>query len=115
MDVKEALTIVRPLAEGLHPQTGKAYPDDSPIQQASVVRALQVAVTALEAEQERVERRSRMPSNTGVPWDQGEDARLGKAFDEGRNIEQLAKAHGRTVGAMRARLVKLGRMDPAAR
>jgi len=56
-----------------------------------------------------------MPSNTGVPWDQGEDARLGKAFDEGRNIEQLAKAHGRTVGAMRARLVKLGRMDPTAR
>jgi len=44
-----------------------------------------------------------------------QDARLGKAFDAGARIEQLAAAHGRTVGALRARLVKLGRLEAAAR
>jgi len=115
MDVKEALTIVRPLAEGLDPISGKAYPLESPLQQAPIVRALKVAVDALEDHAERARRRSRMPANTGVPWEAEEDARLGKAFDGGSTVEQLAAAHQRTPGAIRSRLVKLGRLEAAPR
>ena len=115
MDVKEALTIVRPLAAGVDPRSGKAYPADSPIQQAPIVRALRVAVDALEARADREERRSRMPDNTGLPWAAEEDERLGKGFDDGMTIEKLAAAHARTPGAIRLRLAKLGRTDAAPR
>jgi len=115
MNVKEALTIVRPLAEGVDPQTGKAYPAESPLQQAPIVRALSVAVGALEVQEERARRRAQLPENTGVPWSENEDALLGKAFDKGRTVEELAASHARTSGAIRARLVTLGRLESIAR
>jgi len=113
MNASEALTILRPVAEGIDPGTGEAYPDTSPLQRAPLVRALIVAVSALEADEERARRRERLPANTGVPWSEKEDAELGRAFDEGGTIERLAATHKRTVGAIRARLLMLGRMTAA--
>jgi len=115
MDVKEALTIVKPLAEGIDPLTGKSYPAESPMQLAPIVRALHVAVGALEAQEERARRRASLPANTGVPWTEKEDGALGGAFDGGRTIEQLAADHARTSGAIRARLTLLGRLAETAR
>ena len=110
MEVEEALVIVRSLAEGLDPGTGQPYPDQSPLQQAPIVRALLRAATALQEQEGRARRRAELPPNTGVPWDEKDDAALGSAFDEGRTVEQLAALHKRTSGAIRARLMKLGRV-----
>ena len=111
MNASEALTILRPVAEGFDPGTGEPYPDTSPLQQAPLVRALMVAVSALEADMERARRRERLPANTGVAWSEREDAALGRAFDEGTPIERLAATHKRTSAAIRARLVMLGRIS----
>src|SRR5689334_268643 len=49
-------------------------------------------------------------ANAGRPWSQEEDARLGRAFDDGISIEMLAQEHKRSRFAIEARLVKLGRI-----
>lgn len=52
-----------------------------------------------------------LPS-AGARWTAEEDERLGREFDGGMSIAQIALAHGRTSGGITARLVKLGRIDP---
>lgn len=46
--------------------------------------------------------------NAGASWTDGEDASLIKEFQAGMKISEIAKAHGRTNGAIRARLKKHG-------
>ena len=40
-----------------------------------------------------------------------EDRKLLAAFDAGRSLQELAGAHERTMGAVRARLLKYGRIN----
>ena len=47
----------------------------------------------------------------GHPWTTEEDSLLLKAFNEGNKIYQLAKLHGRSHGAIKARLIKLEMME----
>ena len=61
---------------------------------------------------ERFERRKQqMPPKTGEPWTEEEDRKLLAAFDAGRALQELAAAHERTMGAVRARLLKYGRIN----
>jgi hypothetical protein len=61
---------------------------------------------------ERVERRkAQLPQKTGEPWSEDEDRKLLAAFDAGRALQELAAAHERTMGAVRARLLKYGRIN----
>ena len=48
---------------------------------------------------------------TGKPWTPEEDQALVAAFDSGSTPKQLAAAHERTNGAVRSRLMKLGKLD----
>ncbi len=111
MDEVKALSIVSALANGVNPQTGEVFPDDSPYQTAEIVRALFVAARALQS-QPVTRRRSDAPVNAGKPWSEGDDAQLLKAFDRGVAIVDLAQAHGRTVVGIQARLEKHGRVPP---
>jgi hypothetical protein len=52
-----------------------------------------------------------MPAKTGEPWSEDEDRKLLSAFDCGRALQELAAAHERTMGAVRARLLKYGRIN----
>jgi hypothetical protein len=52
-----------------------------------------------------------MPQKTGEPWSEDEDRKLLAAFDAGRALQELAAAHERTMGAVRARLLKYGRIN----
>ena len=51
-----------------------------------------------------------VPQKTGEPWSEDEDRKLLAAFDAGRGLQELAAAHERTTSAVRARLVKYGRL-----
>ena len=52
------------------------------------------------------------PARAGAPWDAAEDARLENAFHNRVDIARMAENHGRSRGAIFARLEALGLIDP---
>jgi hypothetical protein len=111
MEIDEALEIIRTLAGGIDPSTGEVYPSASPYQNPQTIRALFLAVSALEREQNRLRRQRALPTNAGKPWSEDEVGNLLKSFDAGKTIEQLSTMHGRTPGAIRTRLIRMGRIQ----
>lgn len=111
MDANQALAVVRSLANGVDPASGEVFPAESAYQRPDVVRALYEAASALERQERYDRRKAEMPVKTGEPWTEDEDRKLLAAFDAGRALQELAAAHERTVGAVRARLLKYGRIN----
>jgi hypothetical protein len=111
MDASQALAIVRSLANGVDPETGDVFGPESPYQRPQVVRALYEAASVLERSEKFERRRAQLPAKTGEPWTEDEDRKLLAAFDAGRALQELAAAHERTMGAVRARLLKYGRIN----
>jgi hypothetical protein len=106
MTDSEALPILQALADGKIPGTAGTEPDGA-LARPEVIRALYAAIDAL---QERESRATRGPEgvSAGRTWPPSEDARLRSSFAEGKSVSELAAAHGRTPGAIRSRLVRLG-------
>ncbi len=111
MDAAQALAVVRSLANGVDPEDGEVFTAESPYQKPIVVRALYEAANALERIERFERRRLQMPPKTGEPWTEDEDRKLLSAFDAGRALQELASAHERSMGAVRARLLKYGRIN----
>jgi hypothetical protein len=111
MDAAQALAVVRSLANGVDPESGEVFPVESPYQRPQVVRALYEAASALERIERFERRKAQMPAKTGEAWSEDEDRKLLAAFDSGRALQELAAAHERTMGAVRARLLKYGRIN----
>lgn len=112
MDDIKALSIVSALANGVNPQTGQIFDVDSPYQSADVIRALYIAVRALETTTRTKPRpgRERTASNAGKPWTEAEDVQLLDRFDAGLSIADLARNHDRTSAGIQARLERHGRL-----
>src|SRR3954469_15348744 len=107
MELQIARQIIDTLAQGIHPVTGEAMPEDSPYNAPPVIRALHAvsralepgtagAVSAGEGPAEGGRKRS-LPPNAGKPWTPQEDAALETAFDAGIPIKQAAQELGRTA------------------
>ena len=126
MEKADALKIIQQLADGTDPHTGKAFGADSPYQHPDTVRALFVAVRALDAplaavpaaqtapKQRSAAKDESAPSNSGKPWSDDEDKALAAAFDAGKKILELATAHQRSRFAIEVRLAKLGKIEQPA-
>jgi DNA-binding NarL/FixJ family response regulator len=124
MQKEQALSILNALASGVHPATGEKFAADSPYQHPDTVRALFEAVRAVEggsavpaaaAAPLTAERQRALPqSGSGSRWSPEEEQRLASAFDAGRTVDELARAHGRSRAGIEARLVRLGKMDASA-
>lgn len=111
MDAAQALAVVRSLANGVDPESGEIFPPDSAYQRPQIVRALYEAAAALEKQERHHRRLASMPAKTGEPWSEDEDRKLLREFDAGRALQELGAAHERTMGAVRARLLKYGRIN----
>jgi hypothetical protein len=111
MDPRRALDILTNLADGVDPITGEVLAKDHPCQHPDVVRALFVATAALQATLATAERVSALPDNAGKAWSAAEEQLLLQAFDAGTGEADLAKAHQRSRGSIRSRLVRLGRIE----
>jgi hypothetical protein len=111
MQSAQALAVVRSLANGVDPESGEVFPPESAYQRPQVVRALYQAATALERIDRFERRKAQMPAKTGEPWSEDEDRKLLAGFDAGRALQELAATHERTTGAIRARLLKYGRIN----
>lgn len=109
MDKAKAAEILGRLADGLDGATGEPLPKDSPFNQPDAIRALFTAIRALEGAV-----KPDGPAKAGGKWTAEEDRQLIQAFDAKASIEDLALSHQRSTGAIRSRLVKLGRIDPAS-
>lgn len=114
MDTSEAIRIIEALANGADPVTGELLPESSPYNNPQVIRALFQALQALERLNERGRRQRTLPPYAGKPWTEEEDRLLAEAFDSGASLKDLALKHGRTEGAIAARLVKLGKVSERA-
>src|SRR5262252_9668333 len=126
MNREQTLRILNALANGIHPATGEKFGADSPYQHPDTVRALFEAMRVMEGAATPTPapsstatpapaRRPPMPeSGSGSRWSAEEEQRLANAFDTGRTVDELARAHNRSRAAIEARLVRLGKMDPSA-
>jgi uncharacterized protein with gpF-like domain len=111
MEQTQALEIIRSLAKGVDPTTGEVFPADSAFQQPDVIRALHLATEALQRAAKAERKNQQLPAGTGKPWNAEEDQALVTAFESGSSIKDLAAAHERTNGAIRSRLMKLGKLE----
>ena len=119
MELQVARQIIDTLAQGIHPVTGEAMPEDSPYNAPPVIRALHAVSRALEgagpeAAADAAKPRGAMPPNAGKKWTAQEDAALETAFDAGIPLKQVAQELGRTAFAVEQRLVRLGKIEPPA-
>ena len=76
MEIQEALQIVRKLADGIHPETGKVLQTDLPVSAAAGSPRLHRAAGALEFQDERERAKKFLPANAGKSWSNQEDAQI---------------------------------------
>lgn len=114
MSPLEAKSIIESLASGIDPQTGEILPAQSTLNNPAVIRALFVAIAALDNAAKRAERTRALPDNAGRSWSEDEDQELLEQFDSNIPVKDIAEKHGRTQGAIASRLVRLGRINERA-
>ena|SRR5579871_2708099 len=107
MDLQEAIKTIRALADGFDPETSHMLPGDSICRKPLSVKALNRAVGALIAEQQREKSRA---GNAGKYWTGKEDAEVCEQVRGGMDFQDIAKAHNRSVASIVARLIKLGKI-----
>ncbi len=113
MEKADAVKIIQQLANGIDPYSGEVFRADSPYQHPDTVRALFFALHALESDAApKAVNAPTAPQNAGKPWSDDEDKALAAAFEAGKQIADLAAAHGRSRFAIEARLAKLGKIAP---
>jgi hypothetical protein len=113
MEMEEAIKIVRALAAGSDPETGKGFSAESICRRPMVVKALNRALGALIKLEEWDRNR---PTNAGRAWSREEVTQVLKEVQDGVDFHEIARLHDRTVGAIVTRLVKLGKIRvPAPR
>ena len=111
MENREALTVMRALASGIDPESGKTLEAESICRRPQVVKALNRALGALLQLEQRQQQR---PAHAGNYWSQDEDAQVCAEVRRGIDFQEIAKSHNRTVPSIVARLVKLGEIRPGA-
>lgn len=109
MELKRAIDILKPLADGINPCTGVIMANNPVFQNAETVRALYTALEQLKHQEYRKERQRSAPVNTGNAWTAEECAKLADEYDRGIDIAAIANIHERTLWAIHSRLLKLGR------
>jgi DNA-binding CsgD family transcriptional regulator len=110
MDADEAAWFLELLAAGIDPHTGKRLGGDSLLSTPDTVRALRAGVISLRGGPPRQHLRDRM-AQAGKAWHTAEEDTLTREFESGANMAEIASAHGRTPGAIRSRLIRMGKIE----
>lgn len=122
MELSEARTIVKTLAQGVDPMTGEVFAPDSPYNQPRVIRALftvhahaRVPKTKMSPDERRQQNLELgRPRNAGLPWSDEDRSLVASKFRGGTTMEELAAALERSRTAIYAELVRQGLVDPVA-
>lgn len=108
MEIREALKIIRTLADAMRPAEQQDREDELVCQQLEAEQALAMAAAALEAEEKRLIRKRYSPLKVGEPWLAAEEEQLRAEFARRMTIQEMARSHQRLRGGITARLEKLG-------
>ena len=111
MDDVKALEIVRALADGVDPESGEVFGDESVYQRPDVIRAMFAAVKALEKAAKAKQQKSIQPGRAGKRWDDEEAEKVATAYDKGFPIKEIANKYQRTKFAIESQLVKMGKIS----
>ena len=106
MEIKRAAELLRGLADGRDPITAARPPDQGVHDHPETLRALHCVPQELQTRQTGAQ-----AVNAGRSWRPDEEQQLLEEYDAGLPVEQIASRHGRTAGAIEARLSELGRRD----
>jgi len=109
MNIIRAVEIVSLLSDGIDPYTGEVL-SDGVYQHPETYLALDKAKEALVRMINYEKKQRDLPNNAGMSWSVEEENTLVASFDTGTGIKDLADAHKRTEGAIRSRLVRLGKI-----
>jgi hypothetical protein len=109
MEIQEAIQVIRHLANGVDPETQQSLEENSICRRPLAVKALNRALGALISQQEREQMR---PNNSWKAWSHAEDKQICEELRKGTDFHAIAKAHNRSLAAILARLVKLGKIKP---
>ena len=120
MDLSEARTIVKTLAEGIDPITGKVFEPNSPYNEPRVIRALFTVHRYWHGPKARLspdEKRQRnvelgRPKNAGLPWTEEDRTTVASGFGDGKTIGELAGVLDRSRAAIHAELIRQGLVSP---
>jgi hypothetical protein len=128
METQKTLQVLKTLADGIDPATGEQFASGTAYQHPDTVRALFSAIRMLESPVPAASAAAPAKpvgapatarpgqENSGRPWSEEEDARLGSTYDAGRSIDELAGLHKRSKWAIEARLARLGKIpEPPSR
>ena len=115
--MEESVAILRALASGFDPRSGEEFTEKAVWSDPRVIGALSRAAEALESQERRHAARidRPLPSSAGHPWTPEEDERLKTELQSASSIRVLAELHSRTRGAIAARLLRLGLVEPPIR
>ena len=105
MAPSEAAWIIDSLANGIDPYTGEPLPSVGPLTNPDTIKALRAASAALEKKPRD------LPKHVGKAWDPDEEEQLVRRFEAGEPMAAIARAHGRTPGAIKSRLIRLGKIE----
>ena len=100
--------ILTTLIAGRDPRSQQRLPSASIVHAPNVLRALLLAVSALEASTARTRRRAALPPNVGREWTAAEEAQLRAELRGQDPLKAIAARHGRSVRAIELRLRKVG-------
>ena len=100
--------ILTTLIAGRDPRSQQPLPSGSIVHAPNVLRALLLAVSALEASTARTRRRAALPPNVGREWTAAEEAQLRAELRGQDPLKAIAARHGRSVRAIELRLRKVG-------
>jgi hypothetical protein len=109
MEIQQAIEVIRHLANSVDPETQQNLDENSICRRPLTVKALNRALAALIAEQEREQLR---PNNAWKRWSHAEDQQVCEELRKGADFHAIAKAHDRSLASILARLVKLGKIAP---
>ena len=114
MELQAAHQIIDTLAQGIHPVTGEAMPDDSPYNAPPVIRALFAVSQALQGKPARARRglaaQCRQALGAGRRRQAGGGIRRRRGDASSWPLDL-----GRTPFAVETRLIKLGKLPPRMR
>ena len=109
MDICHAKELLTVLADGINPLTGEVLPSSDSCNQVEVVRALHAILKYLDSQNQKTE--IQQPKNAGKPWSKKKKNILINEYNAGFKINEIAKKHKRSNGAIEAKLVQMGLID----